>query len=78
VVSHYVLQTRKAKGRVINAGITIAENSTSALVLPFFPSAIQAADSTMMNFEKNSLSYHNQLIDMKYGAGTLRLYATPL
>jgi hypothetical protein len=74
----YVLQARKAKGRIINAGITIAENDIPAVVLPAFPTRIQVSDSTMMNFEKNSLRYRNELTDIKYGSGTHLLKAVDI
>ncbi|MDB5117630.1 MAG: hypothetical protein JWQ79_3122 [Mucilaginibacter sp.] len=69
----FVLQARKAKGRIINAGISVDENnSLPPVVLPAYPSIIPwyaSSDSTMLNYVKISNNYHDELNTVKYGGG---------
>ncbi|MDB5111631.1 MAG: hypothetical protein JWR67_2745 [Mucilaginibacter sp.] len=78
----YVLQARKAKGRIINAGITIDENnSIPPVVLPNYPEFTPwyvNNDSTMLNYMKSITNFHGEVNDMKYGPGKHLLKAVEI
>ena len=69
----FVLEARKAKGRIINAGISVDENRTPpAVALPYFPAPTPwyiNSDSTVLNYVKKSSGYHDALEDLKNGPG---------
>jgi hypothetical protein len=70
----FVLEARKDKGRIINAGISVDENKTPpAVVLPYFPVPIPwyiNSDSTVLNYVKKSADYHDVTEDLKNGPGS--------
>jgi len=67
----FVLEARKIKGRIINAGISIDENKTPlAVVLPYFPVLTPwyiNSDSTVLNYVKKSSGYHDAIENLKNG-----------
>lgn len=69
----FVLEARKAKGRIINAGISVDENRTPLTVaLPYFPAPTPwyiNSDSTVLNYVKKSADYHDATEDLKNGPG---------
>jgi hypothetical protein len=70
----FVLEARKAKGRVINAGISVEDDkSVPKVALPYFPQPIPwyvNGDSTILNYVKTSAAYHDDVERLKYGPDT--------
>ena len=71
----YVLQARNAKGRTINAGITINEVSALNANIPFkvMPQPWYVnTDTSMLNYAKNNSTYNDELERRKYGDHLLK------
>jgi len=71
----YVLQARNAKGRTINAGITINEVPALDANIPYkiMPEPWYVnTDATMLNYAKNNSAYHDELERRRYGGHLLR------
>jgi hypothetical protein len=70
----FVLEARNAKGRIINAGISVDENKAPpAVALPYFPVPVPwyiNTDSTVLNYVKKSSAYHDAIADLQNGPGS--------
>lgn len=78
----FVLQARKASGRIVNAGITVEQPGLlPATGLPDYPALVPwyiNSDSTMLNYVKTTSAYHDELTDRKYGPGSHLLKAVDI
>jgi len=69
----YVFQARNAKGKLINAGITIQENKEPATDPRSLPLAYIPDDSTLNIFNRQSRNYHNEQEKLRLGPGVHEL-----
>ncbi|WP_091370339.1 carboxypeptidase-like regulatory domain-containing protein [Mucilaginibacter mallensis] len=68
----FVLQARNAKGRIVNAGITVKDDDIPLVSLPYFPPPVPwyvNSDSTALNYINKSAAYHDALDGLKNGPG---------